>query len=128
MSIRTNSVAAGRSGVTRITLLEADGSETVINITDAIHFFFAFAKVDVDGIKEGDGFPGEVLVNGNPNVLGEMYFQLGNQHPDLVLHCVRRSTEKIAHKIMEEIKKSGVDPIAEALKKMPEPEAKGGWN
>lgn len=128
MSIRTNSVAAGRSGVSRITLLEADGSETVININDTIHFFLAFAKVNVEETKEGSAFPGEVLVSGNVNVLGEMFFQLGNQHPDLVRHCVKRSAEAMIRKVSEEIKKSGIDPIEEALKKMPTPGAKEGWN
>jgi hypothetical protein len=128
MPITTKSVAAGRSGATRISILEADGSETVINLTDSIHYFLAFAKVNVEDVKEGAGFPGEVLVGGSVPVLGEMYFQLGEQHPELIAHCVKRSTEKIARKIFEEVKKSGIDPIAEALKKMPPPSEKGGWN
>jgi len=112
--------------VTRITLLEADGSETVINVNDTIHFLLAFAKVDME--QPENNFPGEVLVQGNVEVVGEMYYQIGNENPDLIKHCVRRSTEAVARKIFAEIKKSGVDPIAEALKKMPTPEAKGGWN
>ena len=33
------------TGVTRITLLEEDGSEKVLDITEDLHFIFAFVKV-----------------------------------------------------------------------------------
>jgi len=113
------------SEIKSITITEADGSETVINITDDLHFIFGFTKVGPDG---GVDVPMELLVHGSADVVGEIFFQAGNENPELVKHCVKRSTEKIAHKIMDEIKRSGVDPIGEVLKKMPPPSEKGGWN
>lgn len=114
-----------KAWVTRITLLEDDGSETVINITDEIHFLFGFSKVSKAGEPE---IPMELIVVGDSGIIGEIYYQAGNLHPELIAHCVRRSTEAMARKVLAEIKRSGVDPIGEALKKMPTPEAKGGWN
>ncbi len=113
------------SEIKSITILEKDGSETVINITEDLHFIFGFTKVGKEG---GVDLPMELIIHGNADIVGEIFFQAGNAHPELVRHCVRRSTEKIAHTIIDEIKKSDIDPIAEALKKMPPPEAKGGWN
>jgi hypothetical protein len=114
-----------KTGLKRITLLSDDGSETVVNVSDSIHYLVAFAQV---GPSKEEGSPAEVLVKGDVEIVGELYYQIGKSHPDLVRHCVRRSTEKVAKSIIDEIKRSGVDPIGEALKKMPTPEAKGGWN
>lgn len=128
-TIKAEKVEGGKrekaSEIKSITILEKDGSETVINITEDLHFIFGFTKVGKEG---GVDLPMELMIHGNADVIGEIFFQTGNAHPDLIRYCVKRSTEKTAHKIVEEIKKSGVDPIAEALKKMPTPEAKGGWN
>ena len=114
------------TGVKRIILIEDDGSETVINVSDAIHYIIAFAKADPE--KPEEGVAAEILVKGNGGIVAEMFYQVGEGHPDFIKHCIRRSTEKIAEVVMSEIKKSGVDPVVEALKKMPTPEAKGGWN
>jgi len=118
----TNEEKVGKTNVKRITLTEEDGSETVINVSDSLHFIFGFVNID------GEKSPMEILVYGSPDVLGETYYQIGNHHPDLIKHCIRRSTELLAEKVMDEVKKSGVDPIGEALKKMPTPPGGGGWN
>lgn len=103
------------TGVTRITLLEADGSETVINVSEDLHFIFGFVKCGKEG---GVDVPAELIVKGDVGIVGELFFQAGNQHPELIAHYVRRSTEMMAKKVMEEIKRSGADPIGEALKKI----------
>jgi hypothetical protein len=69
----------------------------------------------------------ELLVKGAVEVCGEILFQAGNRHPELIAHCVKRSTKQMAMKVIDEIKKSGVDPIGEALKKM-DPKEKERWN
>lgn len=116
---------AGKTEVTRITLTEKDGSETIINVTPEIHFLLGFVKTGENKV------PMEILVYGVPQVLGEIFYQMGNSHPELVKYCFRRDAEKVAAKIVEtiqKIEKSDVDPVAEALKKMPTPEDGKGWN
>jgi len=99
--------------LTRITLTEKNGTETIINVSDNLHFILGFAK------SGEDPAPMEILVCGDVDIVGEIYYQLGKNNPDLIKHCVRRATERTAKKVMDEIKKSGIDPIGEALKKMP---------
>lgn len=118
----TNEEKVGKTNVKRITLTEEDGSETVINVSDSLHFIFGFVNID------GEDPPMEILAYGSQDVIGEIYYQLGENHPGLIKHCVRRSTERLAKKVMDEIGKSGIDPIGEALKKMPTPPGGGGWN
>ena len=123
-TVKVVQTGEAKTRLKRITLLEEDGSETVINVSDNVHYIVAFVNTD-PALKEG--FPAEIMVGGEIDNVGELFFQLGNIHPDLIKHCVRRSTEKIANTVLAEIKRSGVDPIGEALKKM-EPGEKARWN
>lgn len=111
--------------IARITLLKRDGSETVINISESIHFIFGFAKSDPKQPSPDNDM--EIMVAGNEEICGEMYFQMGKAYPPLVDYCVRRAKEKIARAVIAEINRSGIDPIGEALKKMERGE-KARWN
>lgn len=108
------------SRIVRITLDESDGSQTVINISEDLHYLLGFTKV---GKEEGKEVPMEISVHGNQGVVGEIFFQIGEQHPELIHYCARRSAVELAKKAVEELKKSGVDPMAEFLKNAP---TKGG--
>jgi hypothetical protein len=77
--------------ITRITLLEADGAETVINVTEDLHYLFAFTKVPEGG---GKGLPLEILVKGTVRVCGELFYRIGENHPDLITFCAMRSIEQ----------------------------------
>ena len=115
-----------RTEITRITLLEKDGSETIINVSEAIHFIFGFAKSDPK--KPSAENEMEIMVYGVEEILGEMYYQMGRQAPFLVNYCVGKAKENMAKVIVAEIKRSGIDPIGEAMKTMSPPAKKEGWN
>ena len=115
-----------RTEIARITLLERDGSETVINVSEAIHFIFGFAKSDPN--KPSPDNDMEIMVYGNEEVCGEMYFQMGQAYPPLINYCVMKAKEKMARAVIAEIAKSGIDPIGEAMKTMPPTSKKAGWN
>jgi hypothetical protein len=100
------------TGVTRITLLEEDGSEKVLDITEDLHFIFAFVKVSE---KRGVEIPLETLIKGSTNVCGELFYQIGEAHPEFIRHCRKRAIERA----LEELRAAGIDPDAEAFKNTP---------
>jgi hypothetical protein len=57
-------VSSSKADVVRITLTERDGRETVLNVTETLHYFLAFAVVDVDS-KERQESPMELMVKGD---------------------------------------------------------------
>lgn len=100
------------TGVTRITLLEEDGSEKVLDITEDLHFIFAFVKVSE---KRGVEIPLETLIKGSTNVCGEILYQILESHRPLIEHCRKRAIEKG----LKELKAKGIDLAAEAFKNAP---------
>jgi hypothetical protein len=100
------------TGVTRITLLEEDGSEKVLDITEDLNFIFAFVTAGPDG---GKGLPLEFLVKGNENIVGEFFYQIGVTHPEIIRYCRKRAIEKA----LKELRAKGIDPGAEAFKNAP---------
>ena len=106
-----------RTKIVRITILEQDGTETVVNASESVHFIFGFAQADRD--KPSNENPMEVMMTGDIEVLGEMFYQIGNANPELVHYCFRRDAEAVAEKIVKKMKESGTDPLDEVLKKMP---------
>jgi hypothetical protein len=63
-------------GVKRITLLEDDGSETVINVTDDLHLLLGYARCGPDG---GRNIRMEVIVKGTDVVVREILSRLGEE-------------------------------------------------
>lgn len=100
------------TGVIRITLLEEDGSEKVLDITEDLHFIFAFVKVSE---KRGVEIPLETLIKGNTNVCGELFYQIGEAHPEIIRHCRKRAIEKG----LKQFRAAGIDPGAEAFQNAP---------
>lgn len=98
--------------LTRITLTEKDGSETIIHLDEDLHYFFVFTKADQ---KKGGYVPVEILIKGDVDVVSEMFYQLGETHPSLIEHCAKRALVKT----LEQLKAKGVDPGAEAFKNAP---------
>ncbi len=80
-----------KTNITRITLLEANGGETVINVTEDLHYIIAFTKVPPEG---GKGLPLEILVKGTVRVCGELFYRIGENHPELITFCAMRSIEQ----------------------------------
>ena len=108
-----------KTKIARITILEQDGTETVINVSNAIHFIFGFAQADTTKPSPPEGCKMEVMASGSTEILGEIFYQIGNANPKLVHYCFSRDAEGLVNKIVEKAKASGVDPLTEALKKMP---------
>ncbi|MGB7632032.1 MAG: hypothetical protein WBM29_13270 [Candidatus Deferrimicrobium sp.] len=100
------------TGVTRITLLEEDGSEKVLDITEDRHFIFAFVKVS---LKRGVEIPAETLIKGNENVCGELFYQIGLAHPEIIQHCRKRAIEKG----LKKLRAAGIDLGAETFENTP---------
>ena len=100
------------TGVTRITLLEEDGSEKILDITEDLHFIFAFVKVSE---KIGDEVPLEIFVKGNTNVCGELFYRVGVAHPEIIQYCRKRAIEAA----LEDLRAKGIDLGAEAFKNAP---------
>lgn len=107
-----NPTAEEKTGVVRITLTEADGSEKVLEVSEDLHFIFGFAKASPGTISQ---IPMEINVKGFGLIVAEIFYQIGEQHPQLVEHCVRR----LAQKVLEGLKAKGIDPGAEAFKNAP---------
>ncbi len=115
----TQKIGERKTNITRITLLEEDGSETIINVTEDLHYFFGFMKVSKEG---GVGVPMELLIKGDVGVCSEMFYQLGEAHPALVNYCAKKAAKKIIGIVADEMKKQGKNPMDEILKNMPGPE------
>ena len=98
--------------LTRITLTEKDGTETVIDLDDNLHYLFTFTRAKA---KEDRFVPLEIIIKGNVDVCGEMFYQLGEAHPSLIEHCAKRAFQKS----LAMLKAKGVDPIEEAFKNAP---------
>ncbi len=98
--------------LTRITLTEKDGTETVIDLDDNLHYIFTFTRVKA---KEDRFVPLEIIIKGNVDVCGEMFYQLGEAHPSLIEHCAKRALAKT----LEQLKALGVDPGEEAFRNAP---------
>jgi hypothetical protein len=109
---KVEKIAERETNVVRITLTEADGSETVINVDEDVHYIFAFVKVS---LKRGVEVPLETFIKGNTNVCGEMFYQIGEAHPEIIRHCRKRAIEKG----LKELRAAGIDPDAEAFKNTP---------
>ena len=82
------------------------------NLDDNLHHIFTFTKAKA---KEDRFVPMEILIKGNVDVCGEMFYQLGEAHPSLIEHCARRAFQKS----LEMQKAKGIDPVAEAFKNLP---------
>ena len=80
-----------KSNVIRITLTQRDGGETVINVTKDLHYILAFIEVPEGG---GKGLPLEILVKGTVRVCGELFYRIGENHPELITFCAIRSLEQ----------------------------------
>ena len=98
--------------VARITLTEADGNETVINVDEDVHYILAFVKVS---LKRGVEIPAETLIKGNENVCGELFYRIGVEHPEIIRYCRKRLIEAE----LNELKAKGIDLAAEAFKNAP---------
>ena len=103
-------VKRGETNITRITLLEDDGSETIINVTDKIHFLFSYAQVDRK--LTGVGQPMEILIKGDPEVCGEMFYQMGRNHPRFIAYVAlkaleRQSKDMTLDKILRDVEPQG---------------------
>jgi len=101
----TASSESKKTGIKRITILEEDDSETIINVSDDLHFFLGYIKVGKDG---GNSVPAEWIVKGDNDLIGELYYQMGEEHPDLLDICARRVMEKT----WACLKARGIDPGA----------------
>jgi hypothetical protein len=100
------------TGVVRITLTEADGSETIINVDEDVHYIFTFVRVSKE---RGVEIPAEILIKGSTNVCGELFYRIGIAHPQIIQHCRKRAIEKA----LEQLRAKGIDLGAEAFKNAP---------
>jgi hypothetical protein len=91
--------------LTRITLTTKDGAEQIVEIDDDLHYILAFVRTGAGGGKD---VPAEILVKGSTTVIGEIFFRLGEAHPELLDHCARRVMEKTRARL----KARGIDPGA----------------
>jgi len=98
--------------LTRITLTEKNGTETVIDLDDTLHYIFTFTRAKAN---EDRFVPMEIIITGNVDVCGEMFYQLGEAHPSLIEHCAKRAFLKS----LAMLKAKGIDPDGEAFKKAP---------
>jgi hypothetical protein len=98
--------------IVRITLTNSDGTAQEINLTEDLHFLLGFVTVGPEG---GSDVPVEFIVKGKVAVVGEIYYQAGRNHPELVAHCKRRDFEKS----LEQLRAKGIDPISEAFRLLP---------
>ena len=99
----------GKNNVVRIALTNADGTEQSFDVSERFHFLLGFATCGPNG---GKGVPLEVIVKGSTTVIGEIFFRIGEEHPDLLDHCARKTIAKT----LEKLKAKGIDPGAEAFK------------
>lgn len=98
--------------LTRIVLIEKDGTEQIIDLDDDLHYIFTFTRAKAKG---GTCIPMEILIKGSVDICGEMFHQLGEAHPSLIEHCAKRAFQKS----LEMLKAKGVDPLSEILKNLP---------
>jgi hypothetical protein len=98
-----------KAELTKIVLYEKDGTQTVIDLDEDLHYIFTFTKAKV----KGDGFaPMEIIIKGSVDIVGEMFYVIGEAHPSLIEHCAKRAFQKS----LEMLKARGIDPIEEAFK------------
>lgn len=98
-----------KAELTRVVLYEKDGTETVIDLDDNIHYIFTFTRIKA---KEDRFVPMEIIIKGNVDVASEMFYQLGEAHPSLIEHCAKRAFQKS----LAMLKAKGIDPEEEAFK------------
>ena len=110
-----NPTAEEKTDVARIVLIERDGSETIINVTEDVHFIFGYAKASPGTISQ---IPMEISVKGVGIVVAEIFYQIGEQHPLFVAYCVSRESQKVLEKVTEDMKAQGTDPLSEILKNL----------
>jgi len=101
-----------KAELVKIVLYEKDGTQTEIDLDDNLHYIFTFTRAKA---KEDRFVPLEIIIKGNVDVCGEMFYQLGESHPSLIEHCAKRAFQKS----LEMLKAKGVDPIEEAFKIVP---------
>jgi hypothetical protein len=103
-----------KAELVKIVLYEKDGTETVIDLDEHLHYIFSFTKTKSK--EDGERFvPMEIIIRGNVDIVGEMFYQLGERNPSLIEHCARRAFAKS----LEMLKAKGVDPTEEAFKIVP---------
>jgi hypothetical protein len=101
-----------KAELVKIVLYEKDGTQTVIDLDDTLHYIFTFTRTKA----KGDRFvPMEILIKGDVDVVGEMFHQVGEAHPSLIEHCAKRAFQKS----LEMLKARGIDPEEEAFKVAP---------
>jgi len=103
-----------KAELVKIVLYEKDGTQTVIDLDDTLHYIFSFTKTKSNG-DEDRFVPMEIIIKGNVDVCGEMFYQLGEAHPSLIEHCAKRAFQKS----LEMLKAKGIDPVEEAFKIVP---------
>jgi hypothetical protein len=101
-----------KAELVKIVLYEKDGTQTVIDLDDNLHYIFTFTKAKA---KEDRFVPLEIIIKGNVDVCCEMFYQLGEAHPSLIEHCAKRAFQKS----LEMLKAKGIDPEEEAFKVAP---------
>jgi len=95
--------------ITRIALTSKDGTVEEFTMGDNFHFILGFAKCGPDG---GKNVPAEIIAVGSTVVLGEVFYLIGETHPELLDICARKSLAKA-------LKARDIDPGAEAFKAAP---------
>jgi len=101
-----------KAELTKIILYEKDGRETVIDLDDNLHYIFTFTRAKAKGDRY---VPLEIIIKGNVDIVGEMFYQVGEAHPSLIEHCAKRAFQKS----LEQLKAKGIDPGEEAFKIAP---------
>jgi len=95
--------------IARITLTDTDGLIEEFQTGDNFHFILAFAKCGPDG---GKNVPAEIIAVGSTVVLGEIFYLIGETHPELLDICARKT-------LVKALKARDIDPGAEAFKNAP---------
>ena len=110
--MRATDFKDGPTDVVRITLTNADGTVQEFEVTGDFHLLLGFAKCGPHG---GKNVPMEILAKGSAIILGELFFRLGDRHPELLDHCARRVMEKTRARL----KARGIDPGAKEFENAP---------
>jgi hypothetical protein len=91
--------------VARITITSKDGAEQILEVDDDLHYILGFIRVGPNG---GKNIPAEIIAKGSTSIVGELFYRLGERHPELLDHCARRVMEKTRARL----KAKGIDPGA----------------